>query len=382
MRIVYFNANLKVGQDGVTRVIYKMIDGAIDRNHETIAITSILPEPSQQSIQMYKVPSVVLPLQKAYRIAIPGYQSFARILNKFRPDILHINSPCTLGFGAVKYAKHFNVPIVATYHTHFPTYPRYYKLTKLEDLVWRITRNLYNNVDRTLVPTKPILRELIENNIQRLEYLPNGVDTGLFTPERRNNTWRKQFGDGIKPIILFVSRLVWEKDLRVLADAYQLLKAKRNDFEMVIVGDGHARQEFEQLMPGAHFLGYQSGVTLAESFASADIFVFPSTTETFGLVTLEAMASGLAPVAAKIGGATEIIEEGISGIFAKPLDGIDMAHKVEWLLDHPNYSRAIGEHAHRRAQEYRWESIMNRLFAIYEDVIRQTRLRHSLQKAA
>ena len=351
MRIAYFNANLKVGQDGVTRVIYKMIDGAIDRNHEAIAITSILPEPSQQSIQMYKVPSVVLPLQKAYRIAIPGYQSFARILNKFRPDILHINSPCTLGFGAVKYAKHFNVPIVATYHTHFPTYPRYYKLTKLEDLVWRITRNLYNNVDRTLVPTKPILNELIENNIQRLEYLPNGVDTGLFTPERRNNAWRNQFGDGTKPIVLFVSRLVWEKDLRVLADAYRLLKTKRNDFEMVIVGDGHARQEFEQLMPGAHFLGYQSGVTLAESFASADIFVFPSTTETFGLVTLEAMASGLAPVAAKIGGATEIIEEGISGIFAKPLDGTDMAHKVEWLLDHPNYCRAIGEHAHRRAQE-------------------------------
>ena len=382
MRIAYFNANLKVGQDGVTRVLYKMIDGALARNHEAIAITSILPEPSQQPIPMYKVPSMVLPLHKAYRIAIPGYQSFARILEQFQPDILHINSPCTLGFGAVKYAKHFDVPIVATYHTHFPTYPRYYKLTRLEDLVWRITRNLYNSVARTLVPTRPILDELTENNVQRLQCLPNGVDTGLFTPERRNNSWRAQFGGGSKPIVLFVSRLVWEKDLRILASAYQQLKTKRNDFEMVIVGDGHARTEFEQMMPGAHFLGYQSGVTLAESFASADIFVFPSTTETFGLVTLEAMASGVIPVAAKMGGATEIIEEGISGLFAKPLDGADLAQKVEWLLDHPNVRQTMSQQAHRRAQEYRWESILSRLFTTYEDVIQQMKHRRSLYKAA
>jgi glycosyltransferase involved in cell wall biosynthesis len=175
---------------------------------------------------------------------------------------------------------------------------------------------------------------------------------------------------------------VWEKDLRVLANAYQQLKAKRNDFEMVIVGDGHARTEFEEMMPGAHFLGYQSGVTLAESFASADIFVFPSTTETFGLVTLEAMASGVIPVAAKMGGATEIIEEGTSGLFAQPLDGADMAQKVEWLLDHPNVRQTMGEQAYRRAQEYRWESIMSRLFTTYEDVIQQIKHRRLLRKAA
>jgi glycosyltransferase involved in cell wall biosynthesis len=163
------------------------------------------------------------------------------------------------------------------------------------------------------------------------------------------------------------------KGLHVLAQAYQQLKTRRNDFEMVIVGDGHARTKFAQMMPGAHFLGYQSGVTLAESFASADIFVFPSTTETFGLVTLEAMASGLTPVAAKMGGATEIIEEGNSGLFAKPLDGADLAQKVEWLLDHPNYRQTMGEQAHRRVQEYRWEPILSRLFDTYEEVIQETK---------
>jgi phosphatidylinositol alpha 1,6-mannosyltransferase len=381
MRIAYFNANLRVDQDGVTRVIYKMIDGALERNHEAIAITSILPEPWQQPIPMFKVPSVVLPLHKAYRMAVPGYHSFAGILREFQPEILHINSPCTLGFAAVKYAKHFGTPIVATYHTHFPTYPRYYKLAKLEDLAWRLTRTLYNNVDRTLVPTQPILTELLSNDIHRLQYLPNGVDTGLFTPERRSDEWRRRVGAGTKPVVLFVSRLVWEKDLRVLAEAYRYLRSRRNDFEMVVVGDGHARAEFEQMMQGAHFLGYQTGMTLAESYASADIFVFPSTTETFGLVTLEAMASGLVPVAAKVGGAMEIIQEGISGIFAKPLDGADLARKVEWLLDHSQYRRALAEQAYQRSQQYRWDSILDRLFESYAEVIRESK-RHRLTKKA
>ena len=373
MKIAYFNANLKVGQDGVTRCIYKIVEGVVERGHKAIAITSTLPVGETQ-IPVYGVPSVVLPLQKNYRIALPGYQSFARYLQEFQPDILHINSPCTLGFAAVKYARHFGIPIVATYHTHFPTYPRYYNLTSLEDLAWRLLRRLYNNVDRTLVPTTPILQELRDHGVERLEYLPNGVDTAVFNPLYRSDEWRQKFCSREKPIILFVSRLVWEKDLRVLAETYHALHSKRTDFEMVIVGDGHARRELQAMMPGAHFLGYQSGKPLSVSFASADMFVFPSTTETFGLVTLEAMASGLAPVAAKVGGAVEIIQEGRSGLFAEPLSSTDLTKKVEWLLDNPNHRKVIADHALARAQEYRWERILDQLFESYKEVIEEFRL--------
>jgi len=368
MRIAYFNANLKVGQDGVTSVVYKMIEGALARNHEVIAITCTLPG-GEPPIPMFKVPSVVLPMQRNYRIAVPGYLSFAKCFREFQPDIMHINSPCTLGFGAVKYAKEFNVPIVATYHTHFPKYPRYYNLTKLEKITWKLLRSFYNNVDRTFVPTRPILTELNEHEIRGLDYLPNGVDTRLFNPLRRSEQWRKRFGGGEKPIILFVSRLVWEKDLAVLADMYCILRKRRDDFEMVIVGEGHAREELREMMPGAHFLGYQTGTPLAESFASADIFVFPSTTETFGLVTLEAMASGLPPVAAKVGGAVEIIEENKSGLFAAPLNAEDLAEKVNYLLDHPVYRMAIANQAVKRAQHYEWTRILDKLFASYADVL-------------
>ena len=125
------------------------------------------------------------------------------------------------------------------------------------------------------------------------------------------------------------------------------------------------------MMPGAHFLGYQSGKTLTESFASADIFAFPSTTETFWLVTLESMASGLAPVAAKVGGAEEIIQEGRSGLFSAPHDASDFAKKIQWLLDNPNHRKVIAEHALARAQEYRWENILDRLFENYAEVVEE-----------
>jgi glycosyltransferase involved in cell wall biosynthesis len=382
MNIVYFNANLRKGQDGVTRVVYKMIEGALIRHHNVIAITSTTPNPADQIVPMYRVPSVVLPLQKNYRIALPGYRQFSEILKNFRPDILHINSPCTLGFGAVKYAKQYAVPVVATYHTHFPAYPRYYGLAAFEPLSWRITQNFYNQMNCTFVPTQPILEELQQHNIRQLVYLPNGVDTKLFHPSKRSEEWRRRFGNAQKPIILFVSRLVWEKDLLVLAQAYNYLRSHRNDFDFVVIGDGHARKEFEAMMPGAHFLGYQSGETLAESFASSDIFVFPSTTETFGLVTLEAMASGLVPIAAKVGGAVELIEENKSGLFAKPLDGIDLAHKIEMLLDNPEVANRMRGFAYQRAQHYRWEQILDALFTKYEEVVKNASLSTFTIKAA
>lgn len=381
MRIAYFNANLRRGQDGVTRCMYKMFEGALERNAQAIALTSTLPDPEDMIIPMYKVPSVILPLQKNYRLAVPGYQMFAGVLEQFQPELIHINSPCTLGFAAMKYARHFNVPLVATYHTHFPTYPRYYKLTALEELTWKVTRYLYNHMDRTFVPTLPILEELRERGIDRLDYVPNGVDLSLFHPGHRSQAWRNRIGAGDKPVLLFVSRLVWEKDLKVLAEMYRQLRSLREDFEMVVVGDGHARTELEAMMPGAHFLGYQSGIPLAESYASSDIFIFPSTTETFGLVTIEAMASGLAPVAARAGGATGIIEHGKSGLLVDPLSPHDMAQGVLSLLDHPEERKRVASLALARAQEFSWDRSLNNMFNSYETVLHEYS-RHRRSRAA
>ncbi|MCX7984979.1 MAG: glycosyltransferase family 1 protein [Bacteroidetes bacterium] len=382
MNIAYFNANLKIGQDGVSRVVHTMIEGALERNHSVIAITSTAPKKEECPVPVYEVPSVVFPLHKAYRLAIPTYRSFAKYTGRFRPDIIHINSPCTLGLAALKYALHYQIPVVATYHTHFPTYPRYYGLSGFEEMTWKIIRSFYNQMDCTFVPTLPILSELRDHAIEKLVYLPNGVDTTIFSPHRRSEHWRRQFGSRDVPIVLFVSRLVWEKNLRVLADAYQILRERDLSFEMVVIGDGHARSEFESMMPGAHFLGYHAGLSLAESYASSDIFVFPSVTETFGLVTVEAMASGLVPIAAKAGGAAEIIEDGISGLFAQPNNAYDLAAKVEFLITHPDVVQTMRQRAWNRAQEYSWKNILDRLFKLYEVVIEEHQSILKQRKAA
>jgi len=371
MKIAFFNANLRVGQDGVTRVMYRIFNEVIARNIEAIGFTATLPDDENPMIPMYRMPSVILPLQKNYRLASPRYKGFEETLNTFRPDIIHIHSPCTLGFAAVKYAHRYDIPVVATYHTHFPSYPRYYKFYGFEEIIWKIMRYFYNQMDRTFVPTEPILAELAEHRLERLEYIPNGTDVSVFNPYNRSDAWRRKIGAGNKPILLFVSRLVWEKDLRVLADMYNQLRKTRNDFEMVLVGDGHARTELETMMPDAHFLGFKTGKELAEIYASSDIFVFPSTTETFGLVTVEAMASGLVPVAAKMGGAVGIIEENISGLFSKPLSAVDMRLQVERLLDNPDERKQLAKNAVKQAHKFDWERILDKLFESYENVIEQ-----------
>lgn len=372
MKIAFFNANLRIGQDGVTRVMYRIFNEVVARNINSIAFTATLPGEDKPIIPMYKMPSVVLPLQKNYRLASPRYKKFEEDLNVFQPDIIHVHSPCPLGYAAVKYAHRYGVPVVATYHTHFPTYPRYYKIYGFEEITWKIMRYFYNQMDRTFVPTEPILDELVDHRLERLQYIPNGTDVSAFHPKYRSDAWRQSIGASTeRPVLLFVSRLVWEKDLRILAAAYNQLRDKRDDFEMVIVGDGHARAELETMMPGAHFLGFKSGQELAKIYASSDIFVFPSTTETFGLVTVEAMASGLVPVAAKMGGAVGIIEQNKSGLFAQPLDTDDMVMQIERLLTNPNERKQIANNAFKRAQYFDWGKILDTLFESYEDVIEE-----------
>jgi phosphatidylinositol alpha 1,6-mannosyltransferase len=325
-----------------------------------------LPDEEHRIIPMYRTPSVALPLQKGYHLALPSYQPFAKYLHEFQPDIIHINSPCTLGCSASRFARRFGVPVVATYHTHFPSYPRYYNLGTFEKMTWDISRKFYNALDKTFVPALPVLEELCEHGLKNLTYLPNGVDTKKFNPFYRSSAWRESVGARKKSVILFVSRLVWEKDLRVLADVYNRLSWKRDDFVFVIIGDGHARKELERLMPGAKFLGFQTGLALQEAFASSDIFVFPSTTETFGLVTVEAMSAGAVPVAAKAGGAAGIIEEGISGFLTEPRNAAHMAKQVELLLDNPSLQLKMAYGAHKRAQLFDWENVMDQLFEEYE----------------
>jgi len=288
----------------------------------------------------------------------------------FRPDILHINSPCSLGYAAIKYGKKNNIPVVATYHTHFASYARYYRVKLLERFSWSYFRKIYNSCEKVYVPSEPLVEELHAHRINNLDCIPHGTDTTLFHPMHRDNQWKEKYGIGKRNALLFVGRLVWEKDLRTLAATYNLLKSRRNDVAFVLAGDGPIRSELEQLMPDAIFLGHQNGTDLSAAYASSDIFVFPSTTETFGNVTLEAMASGTPPICADQGGASGIIKDGITGLLTKPRNAEDMAAKIEFLLDHPERRAEMAKQAFLYGQEQTWERSFQKLLLSYDAVVK------------
>lgn len=368
LRAAYFAGSMKPGQDGVTRVLYRLIDTIKNEEIDSIFFSPIIPPPNEQQVKMIEVPGVTIPLYKEYKFARLGYKYFEKQLKEFNPDIIHINSPCSLGCAAIKYANKNHTPVVATYHTHFPSYAKYYKVNMLEPCSWNYIRSLYSKCDSVFVPSIPIMNELKEHGLNNVEYLPHGIDLDIFNPNYKRREWKENIAKD-KTVILYAGRLVWEKDLLTLAGAYKIVMQKRGNAKFVLAGDGPVKGELQKLMPEAEFLGYQSGIELSTAFASSDIFAFPSTTETFGIVTLEAMASKLPPVCAGEGGAYGIIQDGITGLITEPRNEIDLAEKIIFLIDNPGKREAMAEKAYEYAEDQTWEKIFKKLFTRYEEII-------------
>jgi glycosyltransferase involved in cell wall biosynthesis len=218
------------------------------------------------------------------------------------------------------------------------------------------------------------MNELKEHGFNKVSFLPHGVDISVFNPSFKSGEWKKKIGIDGKIALLYAGRLVWEKDLKVLVETYKIITSLRNDIKFVLAGDGPIRNELEQLMPEAVFLGHMNGKDLSEAYASSDVFVFPSTTETFGNVTVEAMASGLPPVCAKEGGAYGIIQEGLTGLLAEPRNPNDLAEKIIFLSDNEDARIRMAHKALEFANEQTWDNIFRKLYNSYNEVIFNYRL--------
>ena len=378
MRVAHFAGSMRPGHDGVTRVLYRMTTALTDAGVDHVFVSPIVPPEAERTAPMLEVPSVAFPLYRDYRVATPGSRHFGKQVLDFRPDILHIHSPCSLGYAAVRFGKKHGIPVVATYHTHFASYAKYYKIPMLEPFGWSYLRHLYDGCDRILVPSVPILDELWSQGFRRLQHLPHGVDTAAFGPSFRSYEWRTAHGiPADRHMMLFAGRLVWEKDLRTLAAAYARLRQSRPDVIFALAGDGPVRQELQALMPDALFLGQLDGESLAHAYASADLFVFPSTTETFGNVILEAMASGTVPVCAREGGAAGVVQHGVTGILTTPRDPVDLATAITQLLDAPSRKGAMSMQALEFARRQSWQSIFQRMIESYIDVRNEHAIRRT-----
>ena len=367
MKIAHFLGTMRPEHDGVTRVVYRLRE-LFDRSFaEHLFISPIGSQIPQDDIRT--VPSIPFPLSTQYRLAMVNQDSVQRVLGNDKPDIIHIHSPDPLGWAAMRYARHVGIPMVATYHTHFPSYAKYYHLEFAAPIGWQILRALYSSSQALIVPSQATLEELADHGFKNLIHIPHGVDTDSFSPANRSEAWRSSIlgDDPNRVIVSFVSRLVWEKNPMVLVKAWKQLNNKGRA-KLVIVGDGPARAKLEQLLPEAHFTGKLSGAPLFEAYASSDIFVFPSITETFGNVTVEAMASGLPAICAIAGGARDIVIPRKNGLLFDADKPIQLAQAIDELVTNPELRLQMSKAALESVKRFRWDTTVSAYERVYQDV--------------
>ncbi|MES3630396.1 MAG: glycosyltransferase family 1 protein [Longimonas sp.] len=317
------------------------------------------------------VPSVPALGRPEYRISLGLSTEARQVIQAFDPTIFHIATPDLLGFHALQTARRKKRPVVASYHTHFSSYLKYYKLTALEPVLWSYLRSFYTQCEHIYVPSSAMADILRAHGItEGLRPWERGIDTEAFHPKHRSLSWRRERGIKEHEVVVgFVSRLVWEKGLALLPEIHDALKQRGCDARMLIVGDGPAREELEEALPDAHFTGFLRGTELATAYASADAFVFPSDTETFGNVTLEAMASGVPTVCADAVGSRDLVDEGTTGFLCPPGNVHAFADALAQLIQDDSRRSGMAEAARTRAHKYEWATLLKRMDRYYDELI-------------
>jgi glycosyltransferase involved in cell wall biosynthesis len=259
-------------------------------------------------------------------------------------------------------------PIVASYHTRFETYLKYYGLEFLNPALAGLVRSFYDGCREIYVPSQSMIDVLRQDGVKApIQLWPRGVDTARFHPGARSPAWRAARGISADDVVVaFVSRLVKEKRVAEVAQVFTRLRAAGIGHRPLFVGDGPERAYLEREVPGALFEGFLSGDDLATAYASSDIFLFPSDTETFGNVTLEAMASGLPTVCADATGSRSLVEAGATGHLAEVGDAEGLYDAVAALVGDPERRRAMGAAARARSLRFSWDDAMGSLLARYE----------------
>ena len=387
IRVAFFAEMLTEGFDGAVRTMFQLINRIDNTRFEYLFIYGVGPD-QIAGFESVKVPSVALPINTNYSMALPvlAQTRLKRTLQNFCADVVHIATPSLLGNFGLNYALQNRLPIITIYHTHFLSYIDYYfKRTPflINGIRNRMTENhkaFYNRCDKIYVPADTIRDELMEIGIDqhRMKMWRRGVDISLFNPEKRDNSFMRNLTGNNKPTILFASRLVWEKNLDMLFAVYDELKANEMPVNFLIAGDGTARQACEERMTNAIFTGNVNHAQLSVLYASADVFLFPSISETYGNVVLEAMVSGLPCVIADGGGSKDFIEQGLNGFKCDPYNAADYVKKIKLILaDELLRNQFVHEGLKYRTQ-LSWDELARQYF----DDVRQLALRQPEQLLA
>ncbi|TDT31057.1 glycosyltransferase [Naumannella halotolerans] len=368
MRIALVTETFLPSVDGVVTRLTKAVERFTELGHEVLVVAPDLGVRSHAGAQVEGIPAIVVPFYRHRPFAMP-HPKVARVLAEFSPDVIHAAQPIMMVTSAARYARRHRIPLVASYHTHIPRYLDLYPAWRWgKRAVWWHIRHQHGMVDLNLVTSQSLREELSAQGIRRIEVLPRGVDTVTRHPRFASATMRDRLSDRHPEdrLLIFVGRLAAEKQIETLRP----LLDRSPNLRLAIIGDGPYRGALERAFAGSNtvFTGFLRGDDLAAAFASADGFLFPSVTETLGLVIAEAMASGVPVIAAKSGPTLEQVTDGYDGLLYSADDQASLDHAVQ-RLDDPELVDRIRGNARAAAEAQSWQAASDALLEHYRSVL-------------
>ena len=373
MKIAFFTETFLPKVDGIVTRLTKTIEFLTKNGDEVIVFCPEGCPDSYKGATIVGVAAMPLPLYPELKLGLPG-PAVSDKLEAFKPDLIHVVNPAVLGLGGIWLAKTNNIPLIASYHTHLPKYLEHYGMGMLEPLLWELLKAAHNQALLNLCTSTAMVNELEDKGIQRTALWQRGVDTENFRPELRSEKMReKLFGkyQNTDSLLIYVGRLSAEKQIERIKPVLDNIPGAC----LALVGDGPYRGQLEKIFENTktNFIGYLSGEELASAYASGDIFLFPSSTETLGLVLLEAMAAGCPVIGANKGGIPDIINNGINGCLYNP-DEKDNGERslieaTKKILADKNKKEAMRKEARKEAEQWDWNQATLQLQKYYAETL-------------
>jgi len=373
MRIAMVTETYPPEVNGVARTIGLMAEGLQRRGH---SIQLVRPRQNGhdhaanlESFQEILRPGIPIPRYSSLKMGMPSRRVLERQWKDSRPDIVHVATEGPLGWSALAAARRLEIPVASDFHTNFHAYTRDYGFAWLARPVAAYLRGFHNRAACTMVPTREMAESLAAMHFERLRVVGRGVNPQVFAPERRSRELRATWGAGDEDLVaLCVSRFAPEKNFALVIQAYEAMRRIRPDAKLVLVGDGPLAEELKKKNVGYVVAGRKVNGELSMHYASADVFLFPSLTETWGNVTVEAMASGLGIVAYDYAAAREVLRHGENALLAPFNDAAAFVSHAESLARDPALARTLGAAARKRAESLTWERIVQDFEAVLVDV--------------
>ena len=359
LRIALTSGNYNYTRDGANKALNRLVGYLLQQGAAVRIYSPTVAAPAFAATgDLIGTPSIAVPLRPEYRIPL-GLGSVKADLDTFRPNIVHVSAPEFLGHSALRYSRARDLPVLASVHTRFDTYFRYYGLGFVEPALTALLRRFYRRCDAIVCPTESMAEVLRAQRMNDdIGIWSRGVENEIFNPAQRSLAWRRSLGiTDAEVVVGFFSRLVVEKGLDIFVQAVGELGRRGIPHRVLIVGDGPARGTLAAQLPQAIFTGQLSGPDLGRAVAGMDMLLFPSVTETFGNVTLEAMASGIPVVGANATGTSSLVQDGITGRLIAPDDVPGYADALQIYIEDADARLAAGRAGAEAAQSYSWDAI-------------------------